>query len=199
MRGTHPTPHPTPSLHAAHVLPMHRSRPPRRTDRSPAEAQPPRPPPLAEPRVSVSEHGPAIMGASDVLSRSMSVLAVWALVNSQGGTDFAGYEAAGVVSVHSGKPARGGADVVRCPALPDPCLVPAHACHGGTQTCWPAPMPGKRAHTLQVCTTPAPQVLLVVAVWFVMWLLQRRPLPPHFTHYRLCLHGQLSTLLCLRR
>ncbi|KAI7845483.1 hypothetical protein COHA_001031 [Chlorella ohadii] len=89
--------------------------------------------------ISMSQHGPLLMGVSDVLSRATSVAAVWAMLrNGQGATDFAGFEAAGVV-------------------------------------------------------------LLIAAVWFVMWLGQRSPLPAHFCHFRLRLRGQLSTLLRQRR
>lgn len=49
--------------------------------------------------ISMSQHGPLLMGVSDVLSRATSVAAVWAMLrNGQGATDFAGFEAAGVVS-----------------------------------------------------------------------------------------------------
>ena len=43
------------------------------------------------------------------------------------------------------------------------------------------------------------QVLLVAAVWFVMWLGQRSPLPAHFRHFRMRLRGQITTLLRQRR
>ena len=50
-------------------------------------------------RISMSQHGPLLMGVSDVLSRATSVAAVWAMLrNGHGATETAGFEAAGVVS-----------------------------------------------------------------------------------------------------
>lgn len=60
--------------------------------------QTPRRVPTAVPRVSVSQHGPLIMGFSDVLTRAAGVAAVWALLKNHGDTGFAGFEATGVVS-----------------------------------------------------------------------------------------------------
>lgn len=73
------------------------------------------------------------------------------------------------------------------PGTCDWCLLPKD-CRG-----WP------RTEAVHACWPCLLQVLVVVAVWFVTWLLQRRPLPPHFAHYRLRLRGQLTTLLRLRR
>lgn len=42
-------------------------------------------------------------------------------------------------------------------------------------------------------------VLLTIAVWLALWLAQRRPLPPAFSHFRLRLRGQLTTLMHRRR
>jgi hypothetical protein len=47
---------------------------------------------------------------------------------------------------------------------------------------------------------PHPQLLLLLAVWFALWLLRPgRPLSPHFAHRRLRLRGQLRVLLRQRR
>lgn len=49
--------------------------------------------------ISMSQHGPLLMGVSGVLTRATSVAAVWAMLrNGHGATDTAGFEAAGVVS-----------------------------------------------------------------------------------------------------
>ena len=54
---------------------------------------------LDMPHVSMSQHGPLLMGVSDVLSRATGVAAIWAMLrNGQGATSTAGFEAAGVVS-----------------------------------------------------------------------------------------------------
>lgn len=45
----------------------------------------------------------------------------------------------------------------------------------------------------------AAAILLCLAVWFALWLLRQAPLPPHFRHWRLRLRGQLALLLRHRR
>ncbi|KAL4458945.1 hypothetical protein ABPG75_013810 [Micractinium tetrahymenae] len=52
---------------------------------------------LDMPRVSVSQHGPAVMGVSDTLQRAMGVVAVMALIRSQGSADFFAFQAVGIV------------------------------------------------------------------------------------------------------
>ena len=54
--------------------------------------------------ISLSQHGPLLMGVSDVLTRATSVAAVWAMLrNGHGATDTAGFEAAGVVGLRDCK------------------------------------------------------------------------------------------------